>query len=113
MPIVEGTGGGECTVSDRLVNPLDLKIREEASSFMAPALTQDPALMKRQNKSHLFAMEYREKSTSSFSSTEKKSSNEENILNRVRRDRSMIIRAEKLIDKDGKKTNIVSMVSSF
>ena len=112
MPIVEGTGGGECTVSENLVNPLNVKIREEASSFMAPALTQDPALMKRQNKSHSFA-EYREKSTSSFSSNEKKSSSEENVLNRIRRDRSMIIKAEKLIDKDGKKTNIVSMVRSL
>lgn len=80
---------------------------------MAPALTQDPALMKRLNRTHSF-MEYREKSKSSFSSNEKKSSNEELSSvsnNRVKRDRSMIIRAEKLIDNDGKKTNIVSMVS--
>lgn len=109
LPIVEGTGGGECTVSDRLINPLKIKMKESITSFMAPALTQDPALIKRPNKSFAFTG-YREKATSSFSSYEKKSSSEENVLNRVRRDRSMIIRAEKLIDQDGKKSNIVSMV---
>lgn len=111
LPIVEGTGGGECTVADRWINPLHLKIREQPASLMAPALIQDPALMKRPNRTHSFA-EYREKSSSSISSSEKKSSNDETVLNRVRRDRSMIIRAEKLVDEDGKKTNIVSMVRS-
>lgn len=74
---------------------------------MAP---EDLSTMKRPNKTHSI-IEYREK-LSSFSS-EKKPSNDEtsSSLNRVRRDRSMIIRAEKLTDKDGKKTNIVSMVS--
>lgn len=109
LPIVEGTGGGECTVSDRLVNPLNIKAKESSSISMAAAMIEDPALMKRHNKSVAFT-EYREKSASSFSSYEKKTSSEENVLNRIRRDRSMIIRAEKLIDKDGKKSNIVSMV---
>lgn len=112
IPIVEGTGGGECTVADRFVNPLNLKIQEQPENFMAPALLQDPALMKPLNRSHSFA-EYREKSSSSISSFEKKTSNEETALNRIRRDRSMIIRAEKLVDEDGKKTNIVSMVRTF
>lgn len=111
-PIVEGNG--ECTVSDELVNPLNLKKLEKMASLMASSLTTDPALLRttRVNKSHSF-VEYREKTSQSekSSSSEKKSSSDENILNRVRRDRSMIIRAEKLIDKDGKKTNIVSMVS--
>lgn len=111
LPIVEGTGGGDCTVAGHGVNPLNLKIKEPASSFMAPALMQDPALMKRINKSHMFATEYREKSSSAFSE-EKKTESGEVTLNRVRRDHSMIIRAEKLVDKDGKKTNIVSMVRS-
>lgn len=109
LPIVEGTGGGECTVDPSLINPIKLKHREQPSNFMAPALMQDPALMKRPNRTHSFA-EYREKSSSSISSSEKKSSKEDATLNRVRRDRSMIIRAEKLVDEDGKKTNIVSMV---
>lgn len=82
------------------------------SSFIAPALMEDPALLKH-NRSRSF-VEYREKTSSM--QQEKKTASDESILNRVRRDHSMIIRAEKLIDKDGKKTNIVSMVkliSSF
>lgn len=110
LPIIEGTGGGECTVDDRLVNPLDLKIKEPEMAFMAASLREDPALMKRNNKSHSFAMEYSEKSSHSISSDEKKFAKEESLLNRIKRDRSMIIRAEKLTDNDGKKTNIVSMV---
>lgn len=105
-PIVEGAGGGECTVEERLINPLNIKIKEPVSSFIAPALREDPALLKT-NKSRSF-VEYREKISSM--PQEKKTANDESILNRVRRDHSMIIRAEKLIDKDGKKTNIVSMV---
>lgn len=106
IPIVEGSG--ECTVADRQVNPLDLKIKEpEMASFMAASLREDPALMKR-NKSHSYSVEYSEKSSHSVSS--EKIAKEENLLNRIKRDRSMIIRAEKLTDNDGKKTNIVSMV---
>lgn len=114
LPIVEGTGGGECTVEDRYINPLNIKVKERAESLMAPAMTQDPALLTRQtNKSQTFSVMYKEKSSSSYSSQEKKSSNDETVLNRIRRDRSMIIRSEKLVDKDGKKTNIVSMVKTL
>lgn len=89
------------------MNPLKLKAYEEASSLTAPATLQDSTYMRRLNKSHTFTRE-----KSSLSSVEKKSS-EENILNRVRRDRSMIIRADKLVDADGKKTNTVTMVKNF
>jgi integrin alpha 7 len=105
VPIVESTSGGECTISKELVNPLKLKAHEDAASLTASSLQQDRVFNKRTNKSHTFAMEYREKS-----STEKKPTGDENILNRVRRDRSMIIRADKLVDVDGKKTNTVTMV---
>ena len=110
LPVIEATGGGDCSVVGRAVNPLNLKNKEQASSFMAPALTQDPALMRRINKSHLFAMEYRGKSPSSSAEEKKSETEDKTVVNRVRRDHSMIIRAEKLTDKDGKKTNIVSMV---
>lgn len=114
MPTVEGTGGGECTVAGRQVNPLGLKAREpEAANFMAASLREDPTLMKRNNKSHSFALEYSDKSSPSFSPDEKKSANDDSFLNRVKRDRSMVIRADKLTDTDGKKTNIVSMVRNF
>lgn len=105
VPIVDSTTGGSCTISKDLVNPLKLKAFDEPSSLTAPATLQDPNFLRRSNKSHTFTRD-----KSSFSSAEKKSPSEENVLNRVRRDRSMIIRADKLIDADGKKTNTVTMV---
>lgn len=58
------------------------------------------------NKSLTFSAEKSERLSfakqTSFSSSD-------NTLNRVRRDRSMIIRAERLTDKDGKQTDIVHM----
>lgn len=108
IPTVDSTGGGECTIAERYVNPLKLKNKEKKlDSLIAPASMQEPALMKRSNRTHTF-MEYREKSSSS---QEKITTNEAIVPNRVRRDQAMVIRAEKLIDQDGKKTNIVSMVS--
>lgn len=73
---------------------------------------EDPALTRRLNNSYTFARQYREKISSSYSSlsTEKNSSGNDAILNRVRRDRAKIIKPEKLVDRDGKKSNIVSMV---
>lgn len=65
---------------------------------------EEPALLRRTNKSHNFAIYQKS------SSYEEKHSNESSVLNRVKRDRAMIIRADKLVDSDGKKTNIVTMV---
>lgn len=64
--------------------------------------------LKRLNRSHSFTTEYRRKE----SSIEKKS-NESAILNRVKRDRAMTVRADYLVDPDGKKSNIVTMVINF
>jgi hypothetical protein len=74
--------------------------------MMAEALMEDPALMRRANRSHTFALQYRQKETAY-----EKQTNESATLNRVKRDRSMIIRADKLVDGDGKKANIVTMVN--
>lgn len=74
--------------------------------MMSAALMDEPALLKRTNRSHSFAMQYRQKESSV-----EKQLNESAVLNRVRRDRSMIIRADKLVDADGKKSNIVTMVN--
>lgn len=113
LPVVESTGGsnGECTVDSAHLNPLKLNYRQSNNSKIAAALMEDPALTRRSNKSYTFAREYREKISSSYGtlSTEKKT-NDEAILNRVRRDRAKIIKPEKLVDRDGKKSNIVSMV---
>lgn len=106
MPIVEGGGGGSCEVlTERAVNPLGLIRKPHETQMMASALMEDPALLRRSNRSHTFALHHRQKESSL-----EKQSNESATLNRVKRDRSMIIRADKLVDDDGKKTNIVTMV---
>lgn len=97
VPKVNSTSGGECTISEKDVNPLNLTAHDMAS-LTAP-------VMQPSNKK-----ENQNKTSSSSSGTEKKSSNEEIVSNRVRRDHSMIIKADKLVDADGKKTNIVVMV---
>lgn len=108
-PFVEGGGGGECEVLGNAVNPLKLTRKPLTSSnMMAEALMDEPALLKRTNRSHTF-MQYRQKE----SSVEKQMNESVSVLNRVRRDRSMIIRADKLIDGDGKKSNTVTMVRKF
>lgn len=106
-PIIEGAGGGVCSLVDssNSINPLGLtrKPLESAGMLSAP-LMDEPALLRRTNKSHNFAI-YQKSST-----YEEKHSSESSVLNRVKRDRAMIIRADKLVDSDGKKTNIVTMV---
>lgn len=72
--------------------------------MMAEALMEDPAFMRRPNRSYTFS-QFKQKETSY-----EKQTNESATLNRFKRDRSMIIRADKLVDKDGKKANIVTMV---
>lgn len=61
------------------------------------------------NKSLTFAAEKSERISFAKQSTYSSSSESTSTLNRVRRDRSMIIRAERLTDKDGKQTEIVHM----
>lgn len=106
-PIIEGAGGGVCSLADssNSINPLGLtrKPLDNAGMLSAP-LMDEPALLRRTNKSHNFAI-YQKSST-----YEAKYSSESSVLNRVKRDRAMIIRADKLVDSDGKKTNIVTMV---
>ncbi|XP_070506868.1 integrin alpha-PS1 isoform X2 [Chironomus tepperi] len=105
-PIIEGAGGGVCSLVDssNSINPLGL-IRKPLDSvgMLSAPLMEEPALMRRSNKSHNFAI-YQKSST-----YEEKQSSESSVLNRVKRDRAMIIRADKLVDSDGKKTNIVTM----
>ena len=106
MPTIESTSSGECTVSKQLVNPLNLQPQEEASSLRQKSYQQDASLVKNSNRSYSFALENRDKIYA-----DKKISGESTAQNRVRRDRSMIIIADKFVDADGKKTNTVVMVS--
>lgn len=108
MPIVEGGGGGSCeviTTNVNAINPLNLSRRPLSNKqMMAEPLIDDPTLMK--HPSNRFAFSHKQKELSY-----EKQMNESATLNRFKRDRSMIIRADKLVDSDGKKTNIVTMVN--
>lgn len=104
--ILEGAGGGECTIDP--VNPLKLPKRPKLSDLSdEPAELMDyrSYIAKRSNKSHSILAE----SSDKRAIVDKKESG--STLNRFRRDNSMIIRAERLIDKNGKKTDIVNIVS--
>jgi len=110
IPTVDSYGSGECTVDSKYVNPLNLKNRPQAANLMMEPMMMQKPLTRHLNRTHSVAM-FREKSSSVSTDDEKSSPTDNAIHNRVKRDRSMIIRADKLVDKDGKKTNIVSMVS--
>lgn len=103
--ILEGAGGGECTIDS--INPLALPKRPKLSDLSdEPAELMDyRSYIAKLNKSQNVFAESSEKRTV----VEKKESG--SFLNRFKRDHAMIIRAERLIDKDGKKTDIVNMVS--
>lgn len=100
-PIIEGGGGGECEIkSDNVFNPLRIAKGTRNRDFLNIApdeYRRSPHI----NKTISVTGKGSEKEDfSEFSKS----------FNRIRRDQAMIIRAEKLFDKDGKKTEIVHMV---
>ncbi|XP_065080048.1 integrin alpha-PS1 isoform X2 [Ochlerotatus camptorhynchus] len=102
-PSVDATNGGDCVVDpNSAINPLGLK----KTSVLNELMQMERYTQRAHNKSLTFSAEKSERLSfakqTSFSSSD-------NTLNRVRRDRSMIIRAERLTDKDGKQTDIVHM----
>jgi integrin alpha 7 len=108
-PIIEGAGGGECYVNQqKLINPLLLQKRPATPDQIAQLLQEQPRFYSG-NKTKVSFSEssiYEKTTNTKFSSIS-------SSLNRVKRDRAMIIRAERLTDKDGKKTDTVHMVSFF
>lgn len=104
-PSVDATNGGDCVVDPHsAINPLGLK----KTSVMNELVQMDRYTQRAHNKSLTFAADKSERFNSWYSKQTSFSASE-NTLNRVRRDRSMIIRAERLTDKDGKQTDIVHM----
>lgn len=99
---ISATNGGDCVVDPHsAINPLGLK----KSSVLGQLMQMERYTQRAYNKSLTFTSEKSER----ISFAKQTSSASENTLNRVRRDRSMIIRAERLTDKDGKQTDIVHM----
>lgn len=97
---------GECSLEHpHRVNPLKLQRRSQQMNVVPMELIDYQShFSKLNNKSYTALGESSEKYN------EAKRDNGGNVLNRVRRD-NLVIRAERLIDKDGKKTDIVNMVS--
>lgn len=97
---------GDCKLEHpHQVNPLKLQ-RQSQHLNLAPMELIDyrSFFAKKDNKSHAVLGE----SSDKHKETGKPMGG--SVLNRVRRDHAMIIRAERLIDKDGKKTDVVNMV---
>ncbi|XP_031627907.1 integrin alpha-PS1 isoform X2 [Contarinia nasturtii] len=99
--IIEGAQG-ECSTNE--INPLHLDKRPNPMDLAGePAELMDYRSYLPKNKSHSMFAESSEKRIQDA----KKPSG--STLNRVRRDHALIIRAERLVDKDGKKADIVTM----
>lgn len=100
-PYIEGGGGGECEVkTENIFNPLKIA-KGSKNSDALNILSEDYRHYATLNKTVSLSGESSEYSSLSSSIS----------LNRVQRDRAMIIRAENFIDTDGEKTEIVTMVS--
>lgn len=98
-PMIEGASGGECEVkSDSVFNPLKLKRKPKS---MSEYVEMAPAEYRRYPSGN--------KTVSLMGESSEKLKISSGKLNRVKRDRAMVIRAERLVDKDGKKTDIVHM----
>lgn len=98
-PIVVGAGGGECESKADIFNPLKLLNRPQPAE-MRMAQDSTPRFSR-------FSMHHQENRSITIL---KSSSESQQTINRVKRDRSMVIRAERLVDKEGKKSDIVNMV---
>lgn len=108
-PTFTGAGIGECSdIPTNLINPLNLPIKPKTMGLIEPDQVDfHSASLLNSNKSQTVIGESSEKKA--FDSMKSTGS----PLNRVKRDRAVVIRAERLIDKDGKKTDIVNMVKAF
>lgn len=106
LPRIDPPEGGECTMDKSLINPLLLK-SEPHDEVVSERQIAPASYTRAHNKSQAYSMRYFEKSTYSKVHSEQSSS-----INRVRRrrDQAMVIRPESLVDKEGKRTNIVTMV---
>ncbi|XP_063705337.1 integrin alpha-PS1 [Culicoides brevitarsis] len=112
LPIIEGGGGGTCSiVGDGVVNPLKL---ERRPTKVMSQLVEEPipeSLRQRtgalRNKTLMeTSSRYQEKSSSVHVKEETSSSS---ALNRVRRYTEDVIKAEKLVDSNGNSKYVVTM----
>lgn len=111
-PTIEGGGGGECDLQTNgaIFNPLQLQRTSVVASQIADLQPMKYSRLVNMNKTVSI-------SASSIDAADGKSEFAKLTaapqMNRVKRDRAMIIRPERLVDKDGKKTDVVNMVSFY
>lgn len=105
-PHIEGVGGDCSADSMAFINPLKLSRRPLLMDVLGTEPTSEYSRSEgsQKNKSYSVFAESSEKSSQSKYSTS-------SHLNRVRRERNMPVKSERLVDSDGKKTDIVHMVS--
>lgn len=96
VPQVESTNGGDCEYQSDIFNPLKLKQKPRELYEQQHIGETATASRLRANKTLLLMGESSERTAER--------------TNRVKRDRAMIIRPEKLTDDKGKESNIVHMV---
>lgn len=104
-PIIENGGeGSQCHIPPDAINPLKLYNKPKMMAMLNPEAEYIKTDLTKNNQSYNVIAESSEK----LSASRLKSSGSH--LNRVKRDRAVLIRAESLVDKDGTKTEIVNMV---
>ncbi|XP_055683424.1 integrin alpha-PS1 isoform X1 [Lutzomyia longipalpis] len=106
-PTIEGANGaGECfRLGDKVINPLGLKRRSQTlqRGFLEDELPPEPYIRRTHNKTAFYSAASYEKASMGSSKFESASAN------RVRRDHAVVIKADNLVDKDGKKSDVVHM----
>lgn len=115
IPTIEGSRFGQCVVDQQYVNTLNLTEKPQPEQQEMRQLNPEPYMYRPSNKSSSYS--YYSEKRSSFSKFDSsngtsRSSSESSFsssMNRIRREIAKIIRAERLVDKDGKKTNVVTM----
>lgn len=106
-PVVEGAGGGECESKVDVFNPLKLLKRQPPPAELRMAGEAEEGMTTTAPRYSRFLMLHQENRSVTVL---KSGSESQRTLNRLRRDRSMVIRAQPSVNKDGKHTDIVNMV---
>lgn len=111
-PSIEGGGGGECELQTNgaMFNPLQLQRTSLVASQIADLQPMKYSRLVNMNNSMSMASNV-DDMVGGKSEFAKLTAASSVTMNRVKRDRAMIIRPERLVDKDGKKTDVVNMVS--
>lgn len=118
MPSIENSGGGICVIDNTsYINPLKLDRRKLIDQELVP----ESLMLRPHNKTNPKHSPYKENplpdtddllsSSTTYSPSKQSSSSTSSVLNRLRRDLENIIAPERLVDQEGRKYDVVTMVS--